>query len=994
MSDFNAQVQSLIDELSSAIVMADAEALETLTPVCQTLEQLGDLLEESQPAVGHLARVLGLAASRVAAGEGAGIDDPFDLLARGVALLQNAIQAGGRSGWDTPDREELMRQLAVLAQLEAESLSAVAEVPSVDPEAFACFAEEAEEHLSEAERTLLALEQRPGDAELLHRAFRAFHTLKGAAAYPNLPEVIRVAHAIENGLDAVRSQHLPLSQGMIDVGLEAVDLLKGTIAQVQTHLRGGKWERPDIDDFLSRVEIAISQSTSAEEKPSADAVVFAPLPTEDRTKTFLEDLAPLIEAANLDDLSTLAQLQLKVQELSSSLSEKQPMAAKLAAELAAIIEKIILEECGEPQAALDWVLRGFAFLEEMQKTFADRGVEPALEGELVQQLAALSKAEGDGLQFFPTPEAAVAAGGGEVSEEEEDLPDHGEPEAAAEAETVGVDADLFLDFRSEAEEHLSNAESTLLALETQPGDVELLNSLFRAFHTIKGASGFLNLNDITRVAHAIEDLLDAARKGQSTITPAITDVILASIDLLRDLLKGVEAQLPSGVVRLRDISAFVNRVAAVVAGKESTPRPKDKEGSELPAPASDGNGRHTREQLYVRVDTEKLDLLVNAVGELVIAQTQVAQNPDVLHSGNQKLSKDIAQLMKISTNLQEISMGLRMIPIKATFERMARLVRDLTRKCGKQVEFRMRGEETELDKNVVEEIVDPLTHMVRNAVDHGIELPAERLAVGKPEKGQITLEAYHKGGHIVIELSDDGRGINRDRVLEKARERGLVSADEKLSDDEILKLIFHPGLSTAEKISDVSGRGVGMDVVRRNIEQLRGKVEVQSTPGRGSVFTIKLPLTLAIIDGMVIGVGTERYILPLTSIISSLRPRPEQIATVLGRGEMIKVQEELFPLVRLHDRFGVAPRYIDPCQALVVLIEAEGKRCCLMVDELIGLQQVVIKGLSEELRRDPCLSGCAILGDGRVGLILDANGLVEHAHKARTAKNSVGDRAN
>ncbi|MDP6699062.1 MAG: chemotaxis protein CheA, partial [Candidatus Latescibacteria bacterium] len=365
--------------------------------------------------------------------------------------------------------------------------------------------------------------------------------------------------------------------------------------------------------------------------------------------------------------------------------------------------------------------------------------------------------------------------------------------------------------------------------------------------------------------------------------------------------------------------------------------------------------------------------------------TQVSQNPDVITTDNQKLSKDISQLMKISNDLQEITMSMRMVPIRATFERMARMVRDLARKCDKQIEFSMTGEDTELDKNVVEEIVDPLTHMVRNACDHGVETPEDRTKAGKSEKGQVSLHAYHKGGNFVIELRDDGSGINRDRVYEKAVERGLFADGEQLSDEQVYDLIFHPGLSTADKISDVSGRGVGMDVVRRNIERLRGKVEVQSAPGKGSVFAIRLPLTLAIIDGMVIGVGQERYILPLTSIISSLRPVPEQICTVMEQGEMVKVQDELFPLVRMHERFDIEPRYTNPCEGLVVLIEAEGNRCGLLVDELVGLQQVVIKGLNEDLRNDPCLSGCAILGDGRIGLILDANGLVEHGKNANNA---------
>jgi two-component system chemotaxis sensor kinase CheA len=308
---------------------------------------------------------------------------------------------------------------------------------------------------------------------------------------------------------------------------------------------------------------------------------------------------------------------------------------------------------------------------------------------------------------------------------------------------------------------------------------------------------------------------------------------------------------------------------------------------------------------------------------------------------------------------------------------MARMVRDLARKCGKQVNFHMSGEETELDKNMVEELVDPLTHMVRNAVDHGIELPDERKKQGKIEQGAVSLAACHKGGSVVIELRDDGKGLDHERIRKKAVERGLLGPEENLSEEQIYDLIFKPGFSTAEQVSDVSGRGVGMDVVRRGIEKLRGKVEISSEPNKGSTFSIHLPLTLAIIDGMVVCVGNERYIIPLTSIVRSMRPLQTEIFTIKNEGEMVKVQGDLFPLIRLHKSFDVKPKSEKPWESLVILVESELGRCCLLVDDLVGIQQVVIKGLDEEFRHKKKLSGCTILGDGRVGLILDVNGLVQ-----------------
>ncbi|MFI5379156.1 MAG: chemotaxis protein CheA, partial [Tepidisphaerales bacterium] len=307
------------------------------------------------------------------------------------------------------------------------------------------------------------------------------------------------------------------------------------------------------------------------------------------------------------------------------------------------------------------------------------------------------------------------------------------------------------------------------------------------------------------------------------------------------------------------------------------------------------------------------------------------------------------------------------------------LVRDLARKACKEIEFVMTGGETELDRNVVEAIGDPLVHMVRNSVDHGIEPPDVREKAGKPRAGRVELKAFHQGGSIVIQISDDGRGLNKQKLLKKAVENGIVKEGQELTEQEIFALIFHAGLSTAEKVTDVSGRGVGMDVVRRNIEALRGRIDIVSAEGHGSTFTIKLPLTLAVIDGLVIKVGRERYILPLTSIEQSIRPTAQQISTLQGRGEMCMVRGSLLPLFRLHRLFEVQPRHENPADALVVIVQDNHRRCCLLVDEIIGQQQVVIKSLGEVVGRIKGVSGGAILGDGSISLILDVPGLINAA---------------
>ncbi len=375
----------------------------------------------------------------------------------------------------------------------------------------------------------------------------------------------------------------------------------------------------------------------------------------------------------------------------------------------------------------------------------------------------------------------------------------------------------------------------------------------------------------------------------------------------------------------------------------------------------------------IRVETDKLDKLVNLVGELVIGAARVNQIASEVHS--QELYQAVESLGHISRDLQEQVMRVRMIAVEGTFTRFQRVVRDLASELGKKIRLEMSGTETELDKNVIEQIADPLKHLIRNSADHGLEGPQARLAAGKPEQGTIWLKAYQQEGKIIIEVADDGAGINRERVLNKAIERGWATAESQLSDSEVFAFMFQPGFSTAEKISEVSGRGVGLDVVRQNIESLRGSVEVESKAGAGTVFRIKLPLTLAIIDGMTVSVGEEVITIPLLSIVESLRPTKDDVMVVENKGELVGVRGEYLPLVRLYQVFGLPTKRTEPTDALVVIIESVGKRFGMQVDDILGEQQAVIKSLELNYQKVEGITGATILGDGRVSLILDIHGL-------------------
>lgn len=575
----------------------------------------------------------------------------------------------------------------------------------------------------------------------------------------------------------------------------------------------------------------------------------------------------------------------------------------------------------------------------------------------------------------------------------------------------GDDRDLIVGFISESYEHLQNIEQGVLVLEENPTDAPTLNSIFRAFHTFKGGAGCVNLIPIKDLAHELESLLDAARQHKLEITTDMINVILEGGDTLgqfvaqiSDRLNGKNLEIPIQIPTLQLIArtrnlldgghdsppacepagqapvvekvAKIEEAASVAETSVTAVKETTKTSTKSSVPSQNSPAANSG---FVKVDTIKLDALIDLVGELVISESMVAQDPELRNHPSRNLARNLGQLRRITSELQRTAMSLRMVPIRATFQKMTRLVRDLGAKQNKQVQLLLSGEDTELDRNIVEELSDPLVHMIRNAADHGVEKPEDRLAKGKPAMGTINLRAFHKGGNIVIQIEDDGNGLNKERILAKARERGLLKPNETLPEKDIYDLIFAPGFSTAEVVSDISGRGVGMDVVRQNIEKLRGKVEIDTVPGQGTTFTIYLPLTLAIIDGMIVSIGGERYIIPTLSVRESFRPKADMISSIHERGEMVNVRGRLSPLLRLYQYLEQAPKVTDPAEAIIVVVESGQQTRCLMVDELIGKQEVVIKSLGGALKRNNALAGGAVLGDGRVGLILNVDALVRLA---------------
>jgi two-component system chemotaxis sensor kinase CheA len=553
---------------------------------------------------------------------------------------------------------------------------------------------------------------------------------------------------------------------------------------------------------------------------------------------------------------------------------------------------------------------------------------------------------------------------------------------------------------------IAAAEEALLALEKDPSDMEAIGTVFRAFHTIKGTAGFTELTLVSELGHLAESLLSRVRDGEIYYRGIYADLALHALDMIKELICSVESALggkpllkpegydglmnllanPDSAVEISpQVKSATSEAALQSLGEEAIEDKKPVEadstktspqmGMAQPAPS------HRRPvESSIRVNTQRLDRLIDMVGELVIAHSMVAQDARIVDSRQHELLKKVNQTSKIVRELQDLSMSMRMVPLKATFKKMARLVRDSARKLGKQVNFVTEGNDTEIDRNLVAVLNDPLMHMVRNAVDHGLELPEDRERAGKSAYGTIALSAYHTSGRVVVEVKDDGKGLDREKIVGKAIQQGIIKDGCQLKAHEIFNLIFEPGFSTAQAVSDISGRGVGMDVVKKNIEKLHGQIEIKSEPGSGSIFRISLPLTLAIIDGMVIRVGNETYIIPTASIISSIKPDPADISTILNQGQMLSFHGKLLPLFRLDSIFQISNAEQRLQQNLVVVVEDEAYQAGLLIDELLGRQQVVIKSLGDTMQNIPGISGGAILPDGRVGLILDVGGLMRSAH--------------
>ncbi len=808
------------------------------------------------------------------------------------------------------------------------------------------FVAEASDHLARSEEILLGFSRHPAqiDAEAINACFRSLHTIKGCSGFLDLRRIQRLAHAGEQILDALRTKDLSGSLAVFDALLQ-------TVGRLQTHianLNGQPGALPDSDDDCVRLLESVRQAPGAQ-MPTPAGII--PQAADSPLAGVTAALAQLIvvgaaDAAGVADiLATLAQRMLQ----GSWSPEARPLMTRM-------------------------------------RQLADRLAGPDPSGAFHEILGLCGQLETAQCALSPTAAAPVPVPDGEHG---------GSPAALGE-------------FVAEATELLNHAEATAVA--GLPFSAEQVNGVFRAFHTVKGMAAYLSLPEVEQGAHRLEAQIQEVRDGLAPADEGFAATVLCGVDALRGLVAEVKRRAVTGLARTEPVTATAattpagERLGDLLADLGVPRQAIEQSAAGLKAGERIGDrlvadGTATRQQVdkaataqqalktngdvFSRVATAKLEELMNQVGELLIAQAMVQHSPEL--QANSQLAQAVGRQGRILRNLQVLSLSLRMVPLRGTFQKMARVVYDTAKKLGKQIEFSLGGEDTEIDRTLAETMGDPLMHMVRNGIDHGIEMPEARLAAGKPAAGRLRLEAFQSGDDVVIRLIDDGAGMDPQRLRAKAIEKGLIDPAQPMDEQACFQLVFLPGFSTAAKVTDVSGRGVGMDVVRRQVQEADGTVHIESVVGQGTTFTIRLPMTTAILDAMQLKVGDESLLMPIGSIVEMLRPKPGQVQTILERGQVIQHRERMLPLVRLGATLGIPACVADPELATLVVVENRGDDFVIQVDAILGQRQVVIKPFDDGVVHHPAISGTTILGDGRVALILNPTRLVREAADARRA---------
>jgi two-component system chemotaxis sensor kinase CheA len=769
--------------------------------------------------------------------------------------------------------------------------------------------------------------------ESIHSIFRVFHTIKGLSGFLNFSTINTVTHESETMLDLLRNMKEIPSDDVIDLIYESFDVIRTLLNTVGDLLKDTGHEAA-VRNLISRLQSAIGTIKSGggragntpKAAPHVPAAKVAP-----PTITALEP-APLPAAASVFvPESTAMESQSVFADTDFFFNDSQ-----------------LQQLQGQDESP--------AFVTAMQEEYIEKPMMAAASGEMVSRYVA------------------------------------------------------------EAIDLITRAEDGCLSLENDPHNMFIIGDVFGAVHSLKGNSGFMGFAEIEDMSMDLENILDAVRSKTLEVYPGLISMLLTNIDIIKSAIQSLASAIPSSAQeqhRLEEphhaatphveapmrreepvsvppvqaqapataiVPPIIAEVAPVLAPQATDHESEHQEtakASSPTTPASTAAAGGLAQRKDIRVDTEKLDKLFDLVGELITIETMVTSHPDVVALELASFSRAAGMLNKITRELQEVTMSIRMTPLEGLFNKMKRLVRDLSMRFDKKINLVISGAETEMDKNVIEEISDPLMHILRNAIDHGVESRERRIKAGKSETGTVKLQARYEGNEILIIIEDDGGGLNRDKILEKAIAKGILKmSPDKATDRDVFGIIFEPGFSTADKISDISGRGVGMDVVKRNIEKLQGSITVDSKEGTGTRFTLRIPLTLAIMEGMLIRVGSSTYAMPILSIRESFRPHSDSITITMDGQEVVRVRDELFSVIRLHEAFNIEPQTKVLEEGILVIVESREKKACLLVDEIIGQQQIVVKGLSDYVGNVHGVTGCMILSNGEIGLIIDVDSML------------------
>ncbi len=848
------------------------------------------------------------------------------------------------------------------------------------------FFDEAEEHLDTLNQTLLEVEKEisagSADSEKINTMFRAVHTIKGMAGMVNLDNIHKFSHKFEDLLGALRRGDVKLSSNIMDLLFECVDALKVMIFEAKNQEDLGM----DYDSIMKKIDDVLGavREVKEEKKEEKEEKVHIELDFEWDQERYPFD--PRAAEAVKDAISQDKYIYVVEKEVQKDISEEKLEKLPIFDEIAEIGDFITFFPPYEEfkKATTDTIVLKILFS-------SDKGMD-----EVKEHL------------FDPVKVVREKKAVEEAPQKEEAAPE------------VMVDEEMLKEFITGAEELLEELDLNLLELEKDPENMEVVNAIFRAAHTLKGTAGMFGFENVVELTHKMENLFDEIRNGRLSVTEEVMDTFFKALDKVKLMVENIKAGKGDRDV---PIDEDVKAIESIIKGEKvekPVEKPKEEVKVEAPsekkaeekkeAPPPPKAGAPPKQQPpkpkmkvtseTIRVDIEKLDKLLNLVGEFVMDAAmfnQVAIDLKKKYPAEplvQKLEETCQIFGRHMSEIQEVAMSVRMIPIGHAFNRFPRVVRDLSKAFGKEIDLIISGEETELDKTLVEEIGDPLVHLIRNSIDHGIEPPEEREKLGKPRRGRIWLRAYHEGNNIVIEVEDDGRGIDIEKVRKKAIEKGLISPEAELSEKEIINLIFEPGFSTAERITDISGRGVGMDVVKKNITKLKGTVDIETEKGKGTKVTVRLPLTLAIVQTLLVKVREEIFAIPLSSVIENIRLSEDMIQYIEGR-KMINLRGDLLPLVDLERLFRLEEKKErvlyntnggveeNSGKKFVVIVGIAEKRLGLIVDSLIMQQEVVIKSLGKLLQHIPGIAGGTIMGDGRISLIVDIGEIVSEARRTR-----------